>query len=167
MTRKFALTAHVVCSVGWLGAIVAFLALALVGLISDQVELVRGVYLAAEPLTYWVIVPLAVASLVTGVVQSLISSWGLVRHYWVIAKLVINVLATGVLLLYIQTVGHFADLAAGEAQLSQLRAPTFLLHSSLALLLLLTATALAIYKPRGLTRYGWRRQQELRPRPAD
>jgi hypothetical protein len=44
--RKFALTAHVVSSVGWLGAVVAFLALAVVGLASEDAELVRAVYLA-------------------------------------------------------------------------------------------------------------------------
>ncbi|MGG1556145.1 hypothetical protein [Paenibacillus ferrarius] len=31
-----------------------------------------------------------------------------------------------------------------------------------ALLVLLVATTLAVYKPRGLTRYGWRKQHEQR-----
>ena len=30
-----------------------------------------------------------------------------------------------------------------------------------ALLVLLVVTALSYYKPRGMTRYGWRKQQEL------
>lgn len=159
--RKFTLTAHVVASVGWLGAIVAFLGLAITGLAADDVQLVRGVYLVAEPLTWFVIVPLAVASLVTGIVQSLVTTWGLVQHYWVIFKLVLTVVATVVLLLYTQTVASLADRAQVEtASLSQLRAPTFVLHSGAALLLLLAATALAVYKPAGRTRYGWRKQQK-------
>ena len=159
--RKLALTAHVVSSVGWLGAIVAFLALAIVGLASDDPELVRGVYLAAEPITWFVLLPFAAASLLTGLVQSLGTSWGLFRHYWVLAKLVLNVIAIAVLLLYTGTVGSYADIAANRnADLDELRAATFVLHSGGALALLLIATGLAIYKPRGVTRYGWRKQQE-------
>ena len=160
--RKFALTAHVISSVGWLGAIVAFLALAIVGLTSDDAQLVRAVYLTAEPLTWFVIVPAALASLVTGIVQSLVTTWGLFRHYWVVFKLVITVVATFVLLLYTETVGVLAGVAAEpSADLRDLRSPTFVLHAGAATLLLLAATALAVYKPRGMTRYGWRKQHEI------
>jgi hypothetical protein len=158
---KLALTAHVVSSVGWLGAIVAFLALAIVGLSSQDAQLVRGVYLVAEPLTWFVIVPLALTSLLTGIVQSLGSKWGLFQHYWVLFKLLIAVVATIVLLIYTQTVGFLADLAAeSSVDLGELRGPTFVLHSGAALLLLLTATVLAVYKPRGMTRYGRRKEEE-------
>ena len=161
-TRKLALTAHVVASVGWLGAVGSFLALAVVGLTSDDVQLVRGVFLVAEPLTSYVVLPLAVATLVTGLVQSLGTPWGLLRHYWVLFKLAIALLATFVLLLYTQTVASLSDMAGSGAGLATLRSPTFVLHGGGALVLLLAATALAIYKPRGMTRYGWRKQQELR-----
>jgi len=161
--HKFALTAHVVSSVGWLGAIVVFLALAVAGLTSQDVQLVRAVYLAAEPITWFAIVPLALASLLTGIVQSLGTTWGLFRHYWVVFKIVIAVLAAVVLLMYTQTVSFFAGVAAeSSTDLRELRAPTFVLHSGAALLLLLAATVLAVYKPRGRTRYGWRKQHELR-----
>jgi hypothetical protein len=161
--RKATLTAHVVCSVGWLGAVVAFLALAVAGVTSEDGQLVRAVYVAAEPLTWFVIVPLAVASLLSGVLQSLGTKWGLFRHYWVVFKLFINLFATIVLLLYTQTVGNLADIAADAgADLDELRGPTFVLHSVVALLLLLAATVLAVYKPPGLTRYGRRKQRALR-----
>jgi hypothetical protein len=161
--RKLALTAHVVSSVGWLGAVTAFLALAVTGVASHDSQLVRAVYLAAEPLTWFVIVPLAVASLVTGLVQSLGTHWGLFRHYWVVFKLLINLSASVVLLLYTQTVDSFADVAAdSSAGLGELRGPTFVLHSGAALLLLLAATVLGVYKPRGMTRYGRRKQRQLR-----
>jgi hypothetical protein len=161
--RKFALTAHVISSVGWLGAVAVFLALAVAGLTSHDAEMVRAVYLAAEPITWFVIVPLAFASLLTGLVQALGTTWGLFKHYWVLFKLLINVLATIVLLMYTQTVGVVADVAANpSADLDELRAPTFVLHAAAALLLLLAATTLAVYKPRGMTRYGQRKQHELR-----
>ena len=46
--RKFALTAHVTCSVGWLGAVAGFLALAVAGLTSQDAQMVRAAYLAME-----------------------------------------------------------------------------------------------------------------------
>ena len=46
--RKFALTAHVVSSVGWLGAVGVFLALSVAGLTVEDVETVRAAYLAME-----------------------------------------------------------------------------------------------------------------------
>ena len=93
--RKFALTAHVVSSVGWLGAVAAFLALAVAGLTSRDAQVVRAAYLAMDLIARLVIVPAALASLLTGFVQSLGTPWGLFRHYWVLAKLLITVLADG------------------------------------------------------------------------
>ena len=162
--RKFALTAHVVSSVGWLGAVGVFLALSVAGLTVEDVETVRAAYLAME-LTVWsVLVPLALASLLTGLVQGLGTTWGLFRHYWVLVKLVLTVFATIVLLLYTQTISFVARLAAERAALAELRDPSPALHAGAALLVLLAATVLAVYKPRGMTRYGWRKQQELRVR---
>jgi hypothetical protein len=52
--RKLALTAHVTSSVGWLGAVVAFLALSIASLASQDPQTVRGAYLVME-LTGWVV----------------------------------------------------------------------------------------------------------------
>jgi hypothetical protein len=167
--RKLALTAHVTASVGWLGAVVAFLALAVVALTTDDASMLRAVYLTAEPITLFVIVPFAVASLVTGLIQSLGTTWGLFRHYWVVFKFLLNLLATAVLLMYTQTVSYLADVAAQHTtDLGELRSATFVLHSGGALLVLLTATVLAVYKPRGMTRYGRRKYlQRYRTTAAD
>lgn len=85
--RKFALTAPVTASVGWLGAVAGFLALAIAGLTSQDPQRVRAAYLAMDMIGWFVIVPLSLASLVTGVIQSLGTTWGLFRHYWVLFKL--------------------------------------------------------------------------------
>jgi hypothetical protein len=163
--RKFALTAHVISSVGWLGAVAGFLALAVAGVTSQDAQMVRAVYLAMEFTAWFVILPLSLASLLTGLVQSLGTTWGLFRHYWVLAKLLLNVLASIVLLLYMESITYLADVAA-EATLSggDLRGlrTQAVVHASAALLVLLAATTLAIYKPRGMTRYGRRKQHEQR-----
>jgi len=161
--RKLALTMHVTTSVGWLGAVACFLALSVAGLAGHNPQTVRAAYLAMEATGWFVLVPLSIASLLTGLLQSLGTKWGLFRHYWVLAKLVINVLATIVLLLYMQTLGSLADIATSSSgDLSGLRDPSPVLHAGAALFLLLVATTLAVYKPRGMTRYGQRRQHEQR-----
>lgn len=110
--RKFALSVHVTATVGWLGAVVVFLALAVVGLTSPDAATVRGAYLVMEPAAWFVLVPLALASLLTGLVVSLGTAWGLFRHYWVLAKLVITIFATIVLLIYMKTFRFMAAVAA-------------------------------------------------------
>lgn len=164
--RKLALTAHVTSSVGWLGAIIGFLALAIAGLTSADIQLVRATHLAMELMGWYVIVPLSFASLLTGLVSSLGTKWGLFRHYWVLFKLLINVFANIVLLMYMPTLDYFAGIAANTtssaADLSMLRDSSAVLHASLALLLLIVATVLGLYKPRGLTPWGRRKQREQR-----
>lgn len=161
--RKFALTTHVTASVGWLGAVAVFLALAVIGLTSQDAETVRGAYLVMEPAARLVLVPLAFASLLTGVVSSLVSPWGLFRHYWVLAKLLITAFATIVLLTYMGTFRYMANMAADPSvELAVVRNAAPRLHSVLALCVLLIAIVLAVYKPRGMTRYGWRKQHEQR-----
>jgi hypothetical protein len=161
--RKFALTAHVTTTVGWLGAVVVFLALAVVGLTSQDSQTVRGAYLVMEPAAWFVLVPLAFASLLTGIVQSLGTMWGLFRHYWVLFKLLITIFATIVLLVYMQTFRFMAGVAADpSADLGVVRNASPALHAALGLLVLLVATVLAVYKPRGRTRYGRHKLQEER-----
>jgi hypothetical protein len=160
--RKFALTAHVTSSVGWLGAVAGFLALALAGLTSEDDQVVRAAYLAMKVIGWFVIVPLSVGSLLTGLVQALGTTWGLFRHWWVLIKLVLTILATIVLLVHMQPVGHLADvvaqatLAGGELRGLRIQ---LIADAGAALLVLLVATTLSVYKPRGMTRYGWRTQR--------
>ena len=159
--RRFALTAHVTSSVGWVGAVAVFLAHAILGMTSQDPRIVRGVYLVMEPAAWFVLVPLAFTSMVTGLVQSLGTTWGLLRHYWVVLKLLITVVATLILLTYMDTFRSMAEVAANNvADIGIVRNPSPIIHAALALIVLLIATVLAIYKPRGMTPYGWRKQQE-------
>jgi hypothetical protein len=98
--RKAALVTHVGCSVGWIGAVGTSVVVAVVGLADRDPLVVKAAYLTLEPIGWYALVPLSLASLLTGLVQSLGTNWGLLRHYWVVAKLLMNLFATGVLLLY-------------------------------------------------------------------
>jgi len=168
--RKFALTAHVTCSVGFLGTVAGFLALAVAGLTSLEAPMVRAAYLAMELTARFVIVPLSFASLLTGLVQSLGTPWGLFRHYWVLAKLVLTVLTIVVLLLQMEGISYMAAVAAEttltSADLLGLR-NSLRTHAAGGLLVSLVLAALSIYKPRGMTPYGWRKQHEQPAMPGD
>jgi hypothetical protein len=161
--RKFALTAHVTSSVGWLGAVGAFLALAIAGLASSNAQVVRASYIAMELTGWCVIVPLSLATLLTGLVQSLGTTWGLFRHYWIVAKLAITVLASVLLLVHMQVANRMANVVAettlGSGDFRGLRIQ-LIADGAGALVVLLVATALSIYKPQGLTPFGRKQLNE-------
>ncbi|WP_299753153.1 hypothetical protein [Devosia sp.] len=95
------------------------------------------------------------ASLLFGVAQSLGTPWGLFRYYWIIFKLALTVLAVVVLLLQTPIIDALGEAAmAGNMGTWNGGRAAVILHSAGGLLLLLLATVLSVYKPRGLTRYG-------------
>lgn len=161
--RRLALTTHVTSSVGWLGSVAAFLALAIAGLSSAESEVVRAAYVGMHLTTWYVIVPFCLASFLTGLIEGLGTPWGLFRHYWVVTKLVLTVLATVILLIHTQPIDRVASVAMqtvlGRADLRQLRIQ-LIGDASAALFVLLVTTTLSIYKPWGMTPYGVRRQLE-------
>ena len=161
--RKFALTTHITSSVGWLGSVAAFLALAIAGLTSDDAQMVRAAYLAMHLITWFVIVPLSFASLLTGLAESLGTTWGVLRHYWVVAKLLLTTIATILLLVHTQPIGRVAAVATASAlsggDLRQVRLQ-LVGDAAAALFVLLMTTALSVYKPWGMTPYGIRKQSQ-------
>jgi hypothetical protein len=156
--RRGLLVAHIAASVGWIGAIAASLALAVVAFVTTDPAVAAAVYRVLEPLGWAALVPFSFAALITGVIQSLVSPWGLIRHYWVLLKLVLNVFAVAVLLLYMQTLAGLARAAAGGGAAVPSLSPV--VHAAAAIVLLLIALVLSVYKPRGLTVWGYRRQVE-------
>lgn len=159
--RKLMLTVHVASSVGWLGAIAAYIALNVPALAGRDEQTVRAAYLMMDVVMRYALLPLAAASLATGIVQALGSPWGLFRHYWVTISLALTTFAFVILVLHLPAVEDAAAVAADpQADLTHLGGDLF--HSVGGLVVLLVPLALNIYKPRGLTRYGWRRTQNQR-----
>src|ERR671914_607964 len=113
--RKFALAAHITLAVGWIGAVAGYIALDVAAATSQDAKTLRAAYLAMELIAWYVIVPLALASLLTGIVMSLGTKWGLFRHYWVLISLLLTIVATVVLLVETQTISYFAGIAADTA----------------------------------------------------
>ena len=160
--RKLALTVHLTSSIGWIGAVIAYLVLGVAAVTRSDVQTVRAAWTAMDVTGWWVIVPLAIMALATGVVMSLGTHWGLFRHYWVLISLALTVLCTVVLVLHMPTVSVMAR-RAQQAEGAELRAlGGDLFHPGAGLLLLLAVTVLNVYKPTGLTSYGWRKQRDQR-----
>ena len=160
--RKLCLALHLTVSVGWVGAVAAYLALDVTTVTSQEVGTLRGAYQAMDLIARAVIVPLAIASLITGLVVSLGTKWGLFRHYWVVISLLLTLFATTILLIETRTISELASIASdpttSPARLRGLESTLF--HSVGGILVLAVILVLNIYKPRGVTRYGRRKQQE-------
>ena len=158
--RKFALSVHLTFSVGWIGTVIAYLGLGIAAVNSTDVETVRAAWIAMELIGWYVIVPLAVASLLTGLVMSLGTKWGLFRYYWVAISFVLTSFATVILILHMPTVSSMVDVALVSEGAALEALGGDLGHPGIGLGVLLVVQVLNLYKPPGLTRYGWRKQQE-------
>src|SRR5258708_3653589 len=165
---KLTISAHVTCSVGWLGAVAAFLVLSIARLTSPDAEVVRGAYLSMDLISRFIVIPMCFAALAPGLLQALGTPWGFFRYYWILLKFGLAIFATLALLVHQFVVAEAAKRVSGAAaetlfspDLGPLKTELVRAHS-LATLLLLVVTTLGVYKPWGLTRYGRRKQQELR-----
>lgn len=159
--RKLVLSVHLAVSVGWIGAVAAYLALDVATVVSGDPHTLRAAYLTMEIIARLVIVPLALASLVTGIVIALGTRWGLLQHYWVVVSLLLTVIATVVLLIEVGTIGALASAARDPGtSIPELRGlASTLPHSVGGIAVLVVVLILNVYKPPGLTRYGWRKQR--------
>ena len=159
--RKLMLTVHVTASVGWLGAIAAYIALNIPALTTQDDQIVRAAYLMMDTVMRYALIPLGAVALTTGIVQALGTPWGLFRYYWVTISLAVTTFAFVILVLHLPAVEDMAAVAADpQADVTHLGGD--LLHSVGGMVLLMIPMVLNVYKPRGLTRYGWRRARSER-----
>lgn len=159
--RKLALTFHLAFSVGWIGAVLSYLVLGVSAVSSKDVETIRATWIAMDLTGWYAIVPLAIGSLLTGLIMSLGTPWGLFQHYWVLITLALTSVCVAILLLHMPTVSDMAR-TARRANAAADGGGGDLLHPSVGLVVLLVITLLNVYKPHGVTPYGWRRQRETR-----
>jgi len=155
-TRKSLLTVHVLASVGWFGAVAAFLAIAIVGVSAPDSVAVAGIYAALDVLIWAVIVPLSLLALASGILQAVGTPWGLLRYYWVVAKLLLTLVATVVLLIHTGAVDAAAAAAMHPSMDIDAMGVQLVVDSAAALVVLVLATVLSIVKPRGTTPWATR-----------
>lgn len=166
--RKALLLIHLICSLAWMGAIAVYLVLALKGLAGTTELGTRAAYLGMQDAGWAAVVPLGFASVTTGIFQALGTPWGIFRNYWVLVKLVISVVALAILMLHMGPTDTLARAAANGTwqMLVDLRGSRLqlVMDAALALLVLLVASVLGTYKPRGQT--PWAAQGGDRPAAA-
>lgn len=159
--RKGLLTVHISCSVGWIGAVGAFLVLSIAGLTSQEPDTVRGAYLSMNLIGQFLIVPLSLLALLTGLIQALATPWGLFHYYWIVVKFALTIGATSLLLLH-----QFTAVASAAKQVSASSpdvmpnigklGPQLVGDAAFAVMVLVLITVISIFKPWGRTRYGQR-----------
>lgn len=158
--RKALLAVHLVASIGWVGGAIGYIALGIAAQTSTDPATIRGVWLSFDILGWWILVPEAVVTLLTGIALSLATRWGLLQHYWVVVALILTSLCTVVLVLHMRDVSAMAEMARTAEATELQRIGGDLPHPTIGLVMLLLVLVLNVYKPRGLTRRGWRLQQQ-------
>jgi uncharacterized membrane protein SirB2 len=145
--RKLVLATHVLVAVGWFGVVVGKLILEITAATTPDPDIPGAAYLFMEAFDRALFPPTALATLLTGIVLSVGTAWGLFQHYWIVAKLVLTVavIVTGVVFVGAWTRQAIAT-ASGSASIP-------LIYASLAHLVMLgAATVISIYKPWGRIR---------------
>lgn len=160
--RKLVLSVHLTFSIGWIGAVLAYLGLGVAAVTSGEATTIRAAWIAMELTGWFLIVPLSIGSLLTGLVMALGTKWGLLRYYWVLTSFVLTLFATVILILHMPSVSSTADLAMRSEGAALEALGGDLGHPGIGLVVLLVIQVLNLYKPPGMTRYGWRKQQEQR-----
>lgn len=80
-------------------------------------------------------------------------------HYWVLLSLLLTLFSTVVLVLHMPTVSAQTALAQQSEGAALEPFGGDLAHPGVGLVILLTIQVINMYKPRGMTRYGWRKQR--------
>lgn len=164
------LAAHVIVSVGWLGAAFAKLVL-LMAVMTSGPDIAAAAYVAATKVVNVVFPPLAIGTVVTGLLLSVGTKWRLLDHYWVATKLVLSVgvITTAVQLgsrLEQRPISASVGPGAADSVIGIASAPmTLLIALTVAHLLMLgAATVISVYKPWGRTWFGRRKAAQPRHR---
>lgn len=154
---KLILTTHVTFSLGWFGTVAAFLVLSIAGVTASE-QVVKACYLGMDLIAWFVILPFCLCSLITGMVQSLFTHWGLFKHWWILVKFILTLIATIVLLIHMQPISYLAKIASDTPltlnEFSSLRI-RLIADAGAAMLVLLVTTTISVYKPWGLTKFGF------------
>ncbi|MFE1170926.1 DUF2269 domain-containing protein [Streptomyces sp. NPDC058773] len=152
--RRAVLVLHVAVSVSWLGLTLGLLALGITGYRTGSPGTAAVAYLAMKIFGDWLVLPLAFASLVSGLVLSLGTAWGLARHRWVVVKFWLTLVT--VLLSVFSLRPGINHLAAEAAAGTPAHDVSLVVAPSVATATYLFLTAISVLKPWGPTARGSR-----------
>ncbi|MFI6084522.1 DUF2269 domain-containing protein [Streptomyces sp. NPDC051217] len=154
--RRALLVVHVAVSVSWLGLTLGLLTLGITAYTTGDSTLTDASYRAMNVFADWLLAPVVVVTLVSGLVLSLGTPWGLARYHWVWIKFWIT-LVTGAATVFALRpgIGQAAD-SGGVPDISLVAAPAVATGAYLFM------TVVSVLKPWGLTRRGRRHRAAAR-----
>ena len=91
--RRWLLSAHILCTIAWLGPAFCYLTLAILAATTMDPGLEQAAYAVMALLDQHLVLGAAIGTLVTGVLLSVMTNWGLTRWYWIIVKAIATPLA--------------------------------------------------------------------------
>jgi hypothetical protein len=153
--RRTTLVVHVAASAGWLGLTLGLLALALAAYTSESASMAEASYRSMEVFTDWLVLPLALLTLTSGLVLSLGTPWGLARHRWVFIKFWLTLATTTASVLVLRPgVDKAAETVASGGAVAEPR--DLLMGPAVSLTAYVFMTVISVLKPWGPTRRGRR-----------
>lgn len=150
--RKPLLALHIIATVSVLGADLTLLTLGIASLGGADPQ---TIYPAAHLVSAYLVTPLALLALGSGLLLGKLTQWGLFRYWWVTIKLTITVIMTLVVLLILDPrLGTIAATVAapGGASLPIGQRVLLVIAPALASSLLLLNVVLGVFKPGGRLR---------------
>ncbi|MEV5607080.1 DUF2269 domain-containing protein [Streptomyces sp. NPDC052225] len=163
--RRALLVVHVAASACWLGVTLGLLALAVTATTTGAGPAVEASARSMKLFADWLVIPLALLTLLSGLVLSLGTPWGLARHRWIYVKFWLTLATTtaSVLVLRPGVDDAVATISAG-GQVP--RAADLLAGPIVSLASYVFMTAISVLKPWGLTRRG-RKHRVTAPKAVD
>ncbi|MGC9665411.1 hypothetical protein ACNTMW_02510 [Planosporangium sp. 12N6] len=149
--RRLMVIAHIAVSVGWWGLSLCLLALATTARLSDQPATIQAGYRAMAILAHTLVLPVSVASLLTGLLLSIGRPWGLTRHYWILAKLILTVAAAIASNIALPALigGAVAHLSTGPSGVDTRTANGLVIAPAVAVATYTAIVAISVLKPWG------------------
>ncbi|MCF3118484.1 DUF2269 domain-containing protein [Streptomyces arenae] len=158
--RRATLVVHVVGAAGWLGLTLGLLALALTAITTESPTSIEAAVRSMKVFTDWLVLPLALLTLLSGLLLSLGTPWGLARHRWVYAKFWLTLATTAASAFSLRPGinATAATVAAGDP----LTDPSGLIAGPIvSLSAYVFMTVISVLKPWGLTRRGRKQRGEM------
>ncbi|WP_077324373.1 hypothetical protein [Virgibacillus siamensis] len=150
--KRWLLTAHILFSAIMFGNMVTFLILSITVASTNDGNLIESCYRIMHVLSSTSVKASTIATIITGILLSVLTKWGLFQFYWLIVKEVLTLMPLGLNLwgMYYWTMDAFRIM-----QTSQDRAALFMVQTELwsgiiiQMLSLILIFVLSVFKPWG------------------
>lgn len=159
--RRATLVVHVTAAAGWLGLTLGLLALSLAAITTDSAAVIEAAARSMKLFADWLVLPLALLTLLSGLLLSLGTPWGLARHRWVYTKFWLTLATTAASAFALRP--GINDTVATVSAGDPVTDPTGLIAGPIvSLSAYLFMTVVSVLKPWGLTRRGRKQRDQKR-----